>query len=155
MALEHNGDAYSCDHYVEPRYLLGNIKDDPVGEVVSSPKQRAFGQDKTDSLPSFCQECEFLFTCHGECPKNRVLTTPDGEPGLNWLCAGLRKFFAHTRQEMQIMAQLLERGQQAEGIMPILARARQQQREKFKDTGRNDPCPCGSGMKYKKCCGKL
>ena len=154
MALEHNGDAYSCDHYVEPKYLLGNIKDEPVGVLVSSQKQKTFGLDKTDTLPAYCRECEYLFTCHGECPKNRVLTTPDGEQGLNWLCEGLKKFFAHTQQEMQIMAQLLQRGQPADGIMPILARARDQQRSKFNDVGRNDPCPCGSGLKFKKCHGK-
>jgi uncharacterized protein len=121
VALEHNGDVYSCDHFVEPRHLLGNILRTPLAELVGSDKQRQFGRDKTDTLPGHCRQCPFLFTCHGECPKNRVLTTPDGEPGLNWLCAGLKAFFEHTQRPMRIMADLLRRGRLAEEVMPILA----------------------------------
>jgi uncharacterized protein len=121
VALEHTGDLYSCDHYVEPRHRLGNIQDRPIGALVASEQQRAFGREKSRGLPRCCRECEFLFTCHGECPKNRVLTTPDGEPGLNWLCAGLKAFYAHTRRPMRIMAGLLRRGRYADEIMPILA----------------------------------
>jgi uncharacterized protein len=117
LALEHNGDLYSCDHFVEPRHLLGNIlKANLVGLVVSE-QQRAFGQAKSDGLPNACRECRFLFTCHGECPKNRVLTTADGEPGLNWLCAGLKAFFEHTEQPMKDMAALLKSGRYADEIM--------------------------------------
>ncbi len=121
LALEHNGDLYSCDHFVEPRHRLGNIHDAPIAELVSSDKQRAFGRAKTETLPRFCRECAFLFTCHGECPKNRVLATPDGEPGLNWLCAGLKAFFVHADRPMRIMADLLRRGRDADGIMKVLA----------------------------------
>ena len=96
VALEHNGDVYSCDHFVDTPYLLGNIMETPIGELVRSEKQRAFGEAKRDTLPQYCRECEFLFACNGECPKNRILLTPDGEPGLNWLCEGLKYFFAHT-----------------------------------------------------------
>lgn len=117
VALEHNGDVYSCDHFVEPAHLLGNIGQTPMGELVSSAKQRAFGQAKSYGLPKPCRECRYLFTCHGECPKNRVLTTPDGEPGLNWLCAGLKAFFEHTEQPMKQMADLLKRGRYADEIM--------------------------------------
>ena len=122
VALEHTGDLYSCDHYVEPKHWLGNIKDAPIETLVSSEQQRKFGQDKSNSLPEYCRKCEFLFTCHGECPKNRVLLTPDGEPGLNWLCAGLKAFYAHTERPMRIMAELLKRGRYADEIMPMLAK---------------------------------
>ena len=88
LALEHNGDLYSCDHFVEPDYLLGNIQETHIMELVVSDRQHKFGQDKRDALPCTCRECDVLFACHGECPKNRFLTTPDGEPGLNYLCAG-------------------------------------------------------------------
>ncbi len=144
VALEHNGDLYSCDHYVEADYLLGNLDQTPLIELVGSEQQRDFGNMKSKMLPSYCKNCEFLFTCHGECPKNRVLTTPDGEPGLNWLCSGLKAFFAHTKKHMLIMADLLRQGKSAVDIMPLLA----------SPVGRNEPCPCGSGLKYKKCHGK-
>jgi len=117
VALEHNGDVYSCDHFVEPKHLLGNIVKTPVAELVSSEKQLEFGRAKSSNLPKTCRECRFLFTCHGECPKNRVLTTPDGEPNLNWLCAGLKAFFAHTEQPMKEMASLLRQGRYADEIM--------------------------------------
>lgn len=119
VALEHNGDVYSCDHFVEPGNLLGNINTTPLPALVSSEAQRRFGQKKSDTLPRVCQECEFLFTCHGECPKNRVLTTTDGEPGLNWLCAGLKAFFSHTRRDMTALAQLIRSGRPADEIMKI------------------------------------
>jgi uncharacterized protein len=153
VALEHNGDLYSCDHFVEPRYLLGNIGQTPLPELVASETQRSFGRTKSETLPSYCRECKYLFTCHGECPKNRVLTTPDGEPGLNWLCAGLKAFFEHVDRPMQIMADLLRRGQYADGIMKILAQEEGRPLPKEEKIGRNDPCPCGSGLKYKKCHG--
>ena len=119
LALEHNGDLYSCDHYVEPRHLLGNITNARLSDLVSSDKQRSFGRAKSEGLPRYCRECEFLFTCHGECPKNRILTTPDGEPGLNWLCAGLKAFFAHTERPMREMAELLKNGRYADEIMGL------------------------------------
>jgi uncharacterized protein len=160
VALEHNGDVYSCDHFVEPGYLLGNISETPIGELVSSQQQRQFGAAKSDTLPRYCRECEFLFTCHGECPKNRVLTTPDGEPGLNWLCEGLKEFFAHTQQPMQIMAELLRQGQYADGIMNMHTVGELRDKVRFAGAGRNDPCPCGAkdddgtAVKFKKCHGK-
>jgi uncharacterized protein len=153
VALEHNGDLYSCDHFVEPRCFLGNIYHTSLPELVSSQKQRSFGKAKSETLPNFCKGCQFLFTCHGECPKNRVLTTPDGEPGLNWLCVGLKAFFEHVDRPMQIMADLLRRGQYADGIMKILAQEEGRSVPKEEKVGRNDPCPCGSGRKYKKCHG--
>jgi uncharacterized protein len=154
LALEHNGDLYSCDHFVEPRHLLGNIHRTPLPELVASEAQRSFGRAKSETLPKYCRECAYLFTCHGECPKNRVLTTPDGEPGLNWLCSGLKAFFAHVDRPMRIMTELLRRGQYADGIMDILAREEGRPVQKAGKTGRNDPCPCGSGRKYKECHGR-
>ena len=153
VALEHTGDVYSCDHYVEPGYLLGNILDRPLGELVSSEQQRAFGAAKEDTLPGYCRECRWLFTCQGECPKNRVLSTPDGEPGLNWLCEGLQDFFVHTEHPMRIMADLLKRGRPAAEVMTVLAEEERRVAEGFAAAERNDPCPCGSGKKYKRCHG--
>ena len=146
VALEHNGDVYSCDHFVDPPYLLGNIMETPMGGLVRSDKQRAFGEAKRDTLPRYCRECGFLFACNGECPKNRILLTPEGEPGLNWLCEGLKLFFSRTDRRMQMLAALLREGRDAGDIMRILA-------EEAARTGRNDPCPCGSGRKFKTCCG--
>ena len=147
VALEHNGDVYSCDHFVDTPYLLGNIMETPIGELVRGEKQRAFGEAKRDTLPQYCRECEYLFACNGECPKNRILLTPDGEPGLNWLCDGLKHFFAHTDRYMRAMAELLRQEREAGEIMRLIA-------VEAATTGRNDPCPCGSGRKYKACCGQ-
>ena len=153
MALEHNGDLYSCDHYVEPNYYLGNILETPLVDLVASEKQRKFGQDKKDTLPRACRECEFLHVCHGECPKNRFLETPDGEPGLNYLCAGYKAFFKHADKPMRIMADLLRRNRPASEVMAILAGEGTNLKTKPAKPGRNDPCPCGSGKKYKHCHG--
>lgn len=154
VALEHNGDLYSCDHFVEPRHFLGNIRRIPLPELVASEAQRSFGRAKSDTLPKYCRECQYLFTCHGECPKNRVLTTPEGEPGLNWLCAGLKAFFAHVDRPLRTMADLLRRGRYADGIMKILAREEGRSIPEEHKVGRNDPCPCGSGRKHKDCHGR-
>jgi uncharacterized protein len=121
LALEHNGDLYSCDHYVEPKYLLGNIADTPLGELIGSPQQRAFGNAKRDMLPRYCRECPVRFACHGECPKNRFIQTPDGEPGLNYLCAGYKAFFTHIDRPMRMMAELLRSGRYADEVMTMLA----------------------------------
>ncbi len=122
MALEHNGDLYSCDHFVEPKYRLGNILRTPMIELVASEKQLRFGQDKRNTLPRYCRECDVLHICNGECPKNRLIETPDGEPGLNYLCAGYKAFFKHADRPMKIMADLIRNGKPAEEAMPILAR---------------------------------
>ena len=118
-ALEHNGDVYSCDHYVEPDFLLGNIKQVRLDKLVNSQKQRQFGESKSTTLPTSCKECEFLFTCFGECPKNRVIESPDGSGMKNWLCSGLKQFFGHTKEPMKIMAKLLIAGRNAEDIMSL------------------------------------
>jgi uncharacterized protein len=119
LALEHNGDVYSCDHYVEPDYLLGNIKETGLLEMVTSDRQRAFGQHKFDSLPKYCRDCEVLFACYGECPRNRFIESPDGEPGLNYLCAGYKRFFKHIDPSMRVMADLIRQGRYADEIMQM------------------------------------
>jgi uncharacterized protein len=125
VALEHNGDVYSCDHFVEPKYLLGNIGGTSLADLVNSPRQRAFGNAKRDSLPRYCRECEVRFACHGECPKNRFISAPDGEPGLNYLCAGYKAFFTHIDRPMRMMSDLLKQGRYADEVMSELAAERQ------------------------------
>ncbi len=117
LVLEHNGDVYSCDHYVEPDHRLGNVCDTALGILVESEKQRRFGAGKYETLPRFCRECPVLFACYGECPRNRFIETPDGEPGLNYLCEGYKAFFAHIAQPMSVMATLIRQGRYAEEIM--------------------------------------
>jgi uncharacterized protein len=117
LAIEHNGDLYSCDHFVEPDYLLGNIKEIHMLELVASQKQRQFGQDKMDTLPKYCLECEVRYACHGGCPRNRFIETPDGEAGLNYLCAGYKQFFNHVEPPMKMMANVLRQGGAPAGIM--------------------------------------
>jgi uncharacterized protein len=146
--MEHNGDLFSCDHFVFPDYYLGNIMETPMTQLVASSFQRKFGRDKWDKLPRYCRECPVLFACNGGCPKDRFIKTPDGEDGLNYLCAGYKRFFTHIDPYMRLMAQLLRQGQPAWLIMDIL-RQREQPKRKV---GPNDPCPCGSGRKFKKCC---
>ena len=117
MALEHNGDLYSCDHYVYPENKLGNIMEQPLSSLVNSAQQRAFGLDKRDSLPRYCRECDVRFACNGECPKHRFISTPDGEPGLNYLCAGYKLFFKHVDPYMKFMANELHHQRPPANVM--------------------------------------
>lgn len=153
-ALEHNGDLYSCDHFVEPNHLLGNIHQDNMLELVGSEQQRKFGLDKLDTLPRYCRECEVRFACHGECPKNRFILTPDGEPGLNYLCSGYKALFHHIDRPLKILAGLLRRGQPAAGVMTIMTAEDARLAPEFAQAARNETCPCGSGLKFKKCHGR-
>lgn len=121
VALEHNGDVYSCDHYVEPEYLLGNISEQHLATLLASPAQQSFGQAKATSLPSQCMSCEVRFACHGECPRNRFISTDTGEDGLNYLCAGYFEFFTHIDRPMKLMAEFLRTGRDAGEVMKILA----------------------------------
>jgi uncharacterized protein len=117
LALEHNGDLYSCDHFVEPAHLLGNIGQTHMVELLTSPQQVAFGQAKADTLPAYCRSCEVRFACNGECPKNRFTLTPDGEPGLNYLCTGYKAFFTYIDGPMRLMADRLRNGGFADEVM--------------------------------------
>jgi uncharacterized protein len=115
LALEFNGDVYACDHFVEPAYLRGNIRERHLGELVACPDQQRFGRDKRDALPAYCLTCDVRFACHGGCPKDRFTVTPDdavppGEPGLNYLCPGFKTFFHHIDVPMRRMCELLQQG---------------------------------------------
>jgi uncharacterized protein len=154
LAMEHNGEVFSCDHYVEPEYRLGNMNEIPLIELVASERQHAFGQAKRDALPAYCRACDVRFICNGGCPKDRVLRTPDGEPGLNYLCEGFQMFFRHIDRPMRAMADLLQRHRAPAGIMSILAREDAELAALLRRAGRNDPCPCGSGRKFKHCHGR-
>jgi uncharacterized protein len=123
LAMEHTGDLYSCDHFVYPENKLGNIMETALEKLVDSPEQHAFGEAKLNSLPKMCRTCEVRFACNGECPKHRFLTTPDGETGLNYLCAGYKHFFKHVDPYMQFMAGELRAGRPPANIMRFLGRA--------------------------------
>jgi len=146
--IEHNGDFFSCDHFVDAEHRLGNIQETSLVELLESPAQRAFGLAKLDTLPRYCQTCEVVAMCNGGCPKDRFLQTPDGEAGLSYLCAGYKRFFTHCKPFVTELTTLW--GQRSlERQMPLLQAADAKAGPKI---GRNDPCPCGSGLKYKKCC---
>ena len=119
MALEHNGDLYSCDHFVEPTHLLGNILKTPMIDLVASEKQRRFGQDKMDTLPRYCRECDVLVRLQRRVSQEPLHHDPGGEPGLNYLCAGYKTFFNHVEPKMKIMANLIRQGRCAEEIMQL------------------------------------
>ena len=148
LALEHTGDLYSCDHFVEPRYKLGNIKQQHMLELVASDRQRQFGLDKRETLPRYCLECDVRFACHGGCPKDRFTRTPDGEAGLNYLCPSFKAFFHHVEVPMRFMAERLQVGEAPADIVQFYA-AEDARR------GRNEPCTCGSGRKWKHCHGAV
>jgi uncharacterized protein len=148
LALEHTGDLYSCDHFVEPRYKLGNIRETHMLELVASPQQRQFGLDKRETLPRYCLECDVRFACHGGCPKDRFTRTPDGEAGLNYLCPSFKAFFHHVEVPMRFMAERLQVGEAPADIVQFYA-AEDAKR------GRNAPCTCESGRKWKHCHGAV
>lgn len=154
LALEHSGDLYSCDHFVEPKHWLGNINETALGELVSSEPQWRFGQAKSDTLPRYCHECDVRFICNGECPKNRFTKCPDGEPGLNYLCESYQLFFRHINGPMQIMAELLQSNHPPAMIMQIQRQEQVEFPPHIKPKSRNAPCPCGSGRKFKHCHGR-
>lgn len=145
--MEYNGDLYSCDHFVEPEYKLGNINDISIVKMMNSNKQHDFGRGKRESLNERCLECDYLFICNGGCPKNRIIDTGDKNK-LNYLCEGYELFFAYIDTFMKKLAQLLKKRKS-----PVLMKKEMQEIYKEKwDVGRNDSCPCGSGKKFKKCC---
>ena len=111
VAIEHDGSVYACDHYVYPEYRRGNVRDRALADMVFDPAQVRFGYAKSETLPKCCRECGFLGDCWGECPRNRIVRAPDGEAGLNYLCPGLKRFFAHAAPEAQRMAARLRAGE--------------------------------------------
>ncbi|MGA2538673.1 MAG: anaerobic sulfatase maturase [Terracidiphilus sp.] len=117
LAIEHNGDLYSCDHFVYPENRLGNIMEQPLETLGRSPQQQTFGNDKLLALPQQCMRCDVRFACNGECPKHRFAYTADGEGGLNYLCAGYMRFFRHIDRPMRFMAEQLRWGQSPAHVM--------------------------------------
>lgn len=151
VALEHNGDVYSCDHFVYPKFKLGNLMNESLAALVDGKEQTKFGSDKLDTLPMYCRKCDVRFACNGECPKRRFIATPDGEAGLNYLCAGYKRFFNHIDPYMREMATLIQMERPPAEIMRTIAL--RDSANVHATPGRNDRCPCGSGKKYKQCCG--
>jgi len=144
--VEHNGDFYACDHFVDAEHRRGNITETPLADLLDSPAQRAFGQAKLADLPVMCKECDVRPMCNGGCLKNRFIATPDGQPGLNYLCAGYKKFFTHCKPFVSAVAAQWQQHEQQ------VSQQRAAARPATGKVGRNDPCPCGSGKKYKRCC---
>ncbi|MEE9683985.1 anaerobic sulfatase maturase [Lelliottia amnigena] len=148
FALEANGDLYNCDHFVYPEHLLGNIHQQDIHALNQSEQARIFGVSKKTTLTPDCQRCDFLFACHGGCPKHRFSVSPGGSPRHNYLCAGYKHFFSHIAPQMNLLQDLLQAGYPAETLMQVLAH-----KTTARPTAkRNALCPCGSGKKYKKCC---
>jgi uncharacterized protein len=146
--IEHNGDVFSCDHFVSPEHRLGNIQETRLVDLIESPEQKAFGKLKSDTLPRYCLTCEVLEMCNGGCPKDRILHTSDDETGLNYLCAGYKRFFTHCRPFIEELSTLSHR----QNLERQFAPSPSSMAKTTPKTGRNAPCPCGSGRKYKKCC---
>jgi uncharacterized protein len=146
-ALEHNGDLFSCDHFVEPKFKLGNIHQTHMLTMVASPEQRKFGMDKRDSLTKQCQQCKVRNWCNGGCPKDRFALSRDGESGHNYLCPGLEHFFMHVGPTFNVMAQLLRQGHAPAVVMETIATM-------DKKRGPDHACPCGSGTPFSSCHGK-
>lgn len=117
LAIEHNGDVYACDHYVYPKYRLGNVLNESIAAMADSEAMRDFGDQKRDCLPRYCRECEWRFACNGDCPKHRITWAPDGEYGLSYLCPALKRFFAHSAPAMQKMAELYRKRRSPAEIM--------------------------------------
>ncbi|HQR52657.1 MAG TPA: anaerobic sulfatase maturase [Burkholderiales bacterium] len=145
-ALEYNGDLYACDHFVEPGFKLGNIHETHMLQLVASPEQRKFGRDKRDTLTQQCQKCEVRALCNGGCPKDRFVLSAGGEPGHNYLCAGLYRFFTHTRPAMERMGHLFSGGRAPAEVMAAVE-------AEDRKRGPYAPCPCGSGRKFRFCHG--
>ncbi len=151
LAMEHDGSVYSCDHFVDKAHLLGRM-DDGLSALLDSSAQRAFGEAKRDWLPSVCRECPVRFACNGGCPKDRFAIAPNGEGGLNYLCRGYRRFFEHIDFPMRRMAALAQQGVSIANIMSEVSVINRGSPVHWPGIGRNDPCGCGSGKKYKQCC---
>jgi uncharacterized protein len=154
LAMEHTGDLYACDHYVEPRYRLGNIMETPLIDLVASEQQRAFGRAKLETLPQECLDCEVRFICNGACPKNRLLFTSEGEPRLNYLCSGYKSFFLHIDEAMRMMVDELRNRRAPANVMQKINAADLALEKAFAAANRNALCPCGSGKKFKHCHGR-
>jgi uncharacterized protein len=154
VVVEHDGDAFSCDHYVDDENRIGNVLTDTMAEMLASPKQSRFGAQKRGSLPGSCTRCAYLHLCGGGCPKDRVVREEEERP-VNYLCEGYKRFFRHSVPVFEKMAACLRAGLPAGDYGKFIEHSRQtlhHRRQGAKSVGRNAPCPCGSGKKFKKCC---
>jgi len=149
LIVEHDGSVYSCDHFVTPEHRIGDLETSLLSELVDAPIQRCFGDDKGDRLPARCRSCSWLAVCNGGCPKNRFALAEDGEPGLNYLCSGLRHFLAYIEKPLK---KVIERMRQWLSSEAIMAELRAELLVRWRGIGRNDLCPCGSGLKAKNYC---
>ena len=149
LIVEHDGGVYACDHFVTPEHRIGDLEVSLLSELVDAPVQGCFGDDKRNRLPAQCRSCSWLKVCNGGCPKDRFALAEDGEPGLNYLCSGLRHFYAYTEKPLKKIVERMKQGLSSEAIMTEL---RAESLVRWKGIGRNDPCPCGSGRKAKQCC---
>lgn len=147
--LEHNGDFYSCDHFVDRAHFIGNIREKSLVSVLEDPGQRSFGLAKRDTLPKSCRQCTVLEYCNGGCPKDRFVATPGEEFPTNYLCSGYKTFFTHARPAMRRLAAHVKSGQTIENF----AQCARSSNAKSSGVSRNELCPCGSGKKFKRCCG--
>ena len=152
LALEHDGSVYACDHFVDHDHRLGDVVADGLGPLVDGHRQVAFGSAKRDALDATCRACPVLALCRGGCPKDRFGVAPDGEPGHNVLCAGYRRFFEHAGPLLARLDALARRGLPLATIVDQLRVEEAALEAPWRAAGRNDPCPCGSGRKYKHCC---
>jgi len=173
MVMEHNGNVYSCDHFVYDANYLGNIKETPLKDMLNLPQQLRFGINKMDKLPAFCEECTYNFTCNGACPKHRFAICPDGSAGLNYLCNSYKMFFEHTAPAMQFMCDELKNQRPPANVMrwmrgenfeteikppapkPLIQKIQPKtllKKTEVKKIGKSDLCPCGSGKPFKLCC---
>ena len=150
--IEKDGGVFACDHYVRPEYRIGSLCEDSLASLAFGERQSSFGEEKKTRLTRHCMACPWLKICNGACPKDRFALSPEGEEGQYFLCAGLERFFAYAvpllTEAMRLSAQ---RKNQAEIMRALI----QGERERFRGVSRNDPCPCGSGKKYKSCCLRL
>jgi uncharacterized protein len=147
--VEQDGGVYSCDHFVDPEHRIGSILESPIETLVDSAVQTRFGEAKKEGLSPQCLECPWKPVCNGGCPKDRFVSPENGGPPLNYLCAGLKRFFSHAEKPLKKIARQKRAGATDEAVMSGLRRDMQ---ELWRGVGRNDPCPCGSGLKAKHCC---
>lgn len=149
--VEKDGSVYACDHFVRAEYRRGSLLDTPFEQLINSPEQLAFGQQKKDGLTAACRNCPWLSLCHGGCPKDRFALSPDGEAGQYALCEGLKMYFDYAVPRLRRAMALSAQGTDRSRVMQLLI---QEERKQFQGVSRNDPCPCGCGKKFKQCCQK-
>ena len=149
--VEADGSVFACDHFVRPEHRIGSVWEEDLGALVNGPAQSAFGETKRSGLTAACRACPWLKLCGGGCPKDRHALSPGGEPGQYVLCEGLRDYFAYAVPRLKAAMALSAQHRSRREITETLVRA---ERERFRGVNRNDPCPCGSGLKFKQCCGR-